>query len=82
MDPCGGAYRVPTYTPSVLLDRIVPRSDLVLDPEDREPAIVLLSATVLLVMFFYWGRPGFYWEAGIASWVRDNASFLVAQHAQ
>ncbi len=69
---------MPTYTPTVLLDRIVPRGDLTLAHEDRQPAIVLLSATVLLVMFFYWGRPGFYYDAGIVGWVRSNASVLVA----
>jgi membrane protease YdiL (CAAX protease family) len=65
----------------VLLDRIVPRTELTLAPEDRQPAIVLLTATVLLVMFFYWGRPGFYYDAGIVAWVRSNASVLVAGDA-
>lgn len=74
----GHAYRFQTYTPAVLLERIVPRTDLVLEPEDREPIIVLLAATVLLVMFFYWGRPGFYYDGGIVGWVRANASGLVA----
>lgn len=62
----------------MLLDRIVRPTELTLAEDDREPAIVLLTATVLLVMFFYWGRPGFYYEAGIVSWVRSNASGLVA----
>lgn len=62
----------------MLLDRIVPRVDLAVDPEDREPIIVLLTATVLLVVFFYWGRPGFYYDGDIVGWVTANASGLVA----
>jgi membrane protease YdiL (CAAX protease family) len=61
----------------VLIDRLAPRIDLAVDPEDREPMIVLLAATVLLVVFYYWGRPGFYFDGDIVGWVRANASGLV-----
>lgn len=35
----------------------------------RQAWIVLLGATVLLVIFFYWGRPGFYVHSGLIDWV-------------
>ena len=62
----------------MLLDRLIPKTDLTFQAEDREPAIILLTTTVLLVMFFYWGRPGFYYEGGIVGWVRSNAGVIVA----
>lgn len=34
--------------------------DFQIDRRDRDTVIVLLSSTVLLVLFFYWGRPNFY----------------------
>jgi membrane protease YdiL (CAAX protease family) len=37
----------------------------------REATIVLLSATVLLLVFSYWGRPGFYLDSVLMDWVPD-----------
>lgn len=61
-----------------MLERIRGDVDLTLDRDDRDAAVVLLAATVLLVAFFYWGRPSFYWQGGIAGWVANNAPDLVA----
>ncbi len=36
-----------------------------LTPEDRTAAIVLATATALLLVFEYWGRPGFYLSSGL-----------------
>lgn len=41
---------------------------------DRQALIVLLTSTVLLVIFFYWGRPTFYFTSGISGWVADVAT--------
>lgn len=48
-----------------------------LEPEpgpdaDREATIVLLASVVLLLVFFYWGRPGFYSRSGLIDWVSTN----------
>jgi hypothetical protein len=40
---------------------------------DRNAFIVLLASTILLLVFFYWGRPGFYFTSGIGGWVSDVA---------
>ncbi len=40
---------------------------------DRSAGIVLLASTVLLVIFFYWGRPGFYYTSGLSGYVADLA---------
>ncbi len=44
--------------------------------EDRDAVVVLVSSTLLLLVFEYWGRPGFYRSVGLAGWVagRDNAT--------
>lgn len=39
---------------------------------DREAVIVLLASTVLLLVFFYWGRPGFYARSGLIGWMGDT----------
>lgn len=54
-----------------MLERLIGTEELRLDPEDRDAAVVLLTATVLLVVFFYWGRPGGYVASGIEARVRD-----------
>lgn len=45
---------------------------------DREALIVLLSSTVLLLVFFYWGRPGFYERSGLMEWVIDTMGGTLA----
>jgi membrane protease YdiL (CAAX protease family) len=47
---------------------------------DREAAIVLLSATALLVVFAYWGRPGFYASSGLMEWARDTLGGPLVEH--
>ncbi len=37
--------------------------------DDRTAAIVLVTATALLLVFEYWGRPGFYVSSGLGGWV-------------
>lgn len=47
--------------------------------EDRGALVVLLSSTVLLLVFFYWGRPGFYFTSGISGYVADLATGPLAE---
>jgi Type II CAAX prenyl endopeptidase Rce1-like len=63
---------------AVILDRLPP-----LDVEgtatketEREAIVVLLTATVFLVAFFYWGSPGFFFSSGLSGWVADVASSI------
>ena len=61
------------YT-SAMRSPVVDRLDLPLDAgeeSNREAAIVLIAATVLLLVFSYWGRPGFYTRSGLLSWASD-----------
>lgn len=37
--------------------------------EDRRAAQLLVAATALLLVFEYWGRPGFYVSSGVRQWV-------------
>ncbi|MGI8822223.1 MAG: CPBP family glutamic-type intramembrane protease [Acidimicrobiia bacterium] len=39
--------------------------------EDRQAATLLVTATVLLLLFEYWGRPGFYASSGVRQWVAE-----------
>jgi len=39
---------------------------------EREATIVLISSTVLLLVFFYWGRGGFYRNSGLINWVATS----------
>jgi hypothetical protein len=41
--------------------------------EDRNALIVLLTSTLLLLGFFYWGRPNFYFTSGLSGYVADLA---------
>jgi len=50
--------------------------------EDREAVIVLVTATVLLLVFEYWGRPGFYNQSGISEWVSGLANPTLADLAE
>lgn len=44
------------------------------EERDRTALIVLMVSTVLLVIFFYWGRPAFYFTSGLSGWVADIAT--------
>jgi len=44
------------------------------EEKDRDALVVMLTATVLLLVFFYWGRPAFYFTSGISGWVADLAT--------
>jgi membrane protease YdiL (CAAX protease family) len=39
---------------------------------NREAAIVLVGGAILLLLFNYWGRPGFYASSGLIDWVADT----------
>ena len=58
----------------MLVDRLrLPDTEPVPGPEtDREVAIVLLAATVSLLVFAYWGRPGWFNSSGLVNWVSRN----------
>ncbi len=45
--------------------------ELALDRRDGEAVVVLLTSTVLLLVFSYWGRPSFYTRSGLIGWVGD-----------
>ena len=55
--------------PALQLPDVEPRLDR---DSEREALIVLLTGTVLLVMFYYWGRPGFYSSSGLIDWVSEH----------
>lgn len=59
---------MPTLVPSLSLDLDV-RND---DRADRDAFIVLITGTLLLYLFHYWGRPDYYLRSGLFDWVRDN----------
>ncbi len=64
----------------MILDRFKPGNlGLETSEEDRETAIVLLTATVLIVMFAYWGRPGFFFTSGLVGWFSDRASGVLGE---
>lgn len=54
-----------------MLERLLGTDEIHFDREDRDAAIVLLTGTVLLVLFFYWGRPGGYVASGTSARIRD-----------
>lgn len=47
---------------------------------ERIALVVLVSATVLLVVFYYWGRPGFYVRSGLIDGVADAVGGPLAEH--
>lgn len=53
-----------------------------LSTEDRDAVVVLLGATTLLLVFEYWGRPGFYVSSGLETWVADVAGGRFADLAE
>jgi hypothetical protein len=58
----------------------LPDVDPVPGPEaDREAAIVLVFATLSLLTFAYWGRPGWYNSSGLVDWVGRNIGGLFAE---
>ncbi len=56
--------------------------ELRLGERDREAAIVLLTSTVLLLVFSYWGRPSFYVRSGLIDWVGEVSSGAYADLAE
>ncbi len=66
----------------MILDRLRRTTgELELSDEDREAAIVLVSATLLLLLFEYWGRPSFYTSSGLVAWVGDVGDGAYAELA-
>ena len=47
---------------------------------EREAAVVLLVATVLLLVVAYWGRPGFFNTSGLDDWVSANVGGPFRDH--
>jgi hypothetical protein len=59
----------------------LPDTDPVPGPEsDREATVVLLTATVLLLVFSYWGRAGYYNGSGLVEWVSRNIGGVFEDH--
>jgi membrane protease YdiL (CAAX protease family) len=58
----------------MLVDRLkIADTEPIPGPEaEREATVVLLVSTVLLLIFAYWGRPGFFNSSGLVDWVSDN----------
>ncbi len=47
---------------------------------DRDAFVVILSGTVLLYLFHYWGRPDFYVRSGLIDWVAENLGGPLEDH--
>jgi hypothetical protein len=47
---------------------------------DRDAFVVIMSATVLLYVFHYWGRPDFYVRSGLIEWVASNFGGTLEEH--
>ena len=47
---------------------------------DREAAIVLVAAAILLLLFNYWGKPGFYNSSGLIDWAADVIGGPLVDH--
>ena len=47
---------------------------------DRDAFVVLMSATLLLYVFHYWGRPDFYVRSGMIDWFADTVGGVLAGH--
>ena len=43
------------------------------EKDDRGTLVVLMASAVLLLVFFYWGRPIFYFTSGLSGYVADLA---------
>ncbi|HEX9645106.1 MAG TPA: CPBP family intramembrane glutamic endopeptidase [Acidimicrobiia bacterium] len=66
-----------------MLPRVLHLPELEAQPgpdADREATIVLVAATVLLLVFDYWGRPGFYERSGLIDWVAVNVGGPLGEH--
>ena len=66
----------------MLLTRLPELSIEVRDDEkaDRDAFIVLISATLLLYVFHYWGRPDFYVRSGMVEWFANNLGGTLESH--
>lgn len=47
---------------------------------DRDAFIVLISATLLLFVFHYWGRPQFYARSGMIDWFAETIGGTLRSH--
>lgn len=61
------------------LDSLI--DDVELSRDDRDAIVVLLSSTVLLLVFEYWGRPAFYASSGIRDTIGGAGNATVADLA-
>jgi hypothetical protein len=65
-----------------MLERIRHQTDELVPAADREAWIVLLTSTVMLLVFSYWGRPSFYVRSGLLDWVAGAPDPGVADLAE
>jgi membrane protease YdiL (CAAX protease family) len=66
-----------------LLDSIIEPLELEVSRDrdtDRETFVVLVAATILLVVFNYWGRPDFYDRSGLIDWVAAHLGGPLRDH--
>lgn len=47
---------------------------------NREAAIVLVAGAILLLLFNYWGRPGFYVTSGLIDWMSETVGGPLTEH--
>ncbi len=47
---------------------------------DRETFIVIITGTLLLYVFHYWGRPDFFIRSGLIDWVSSNVGGPLYEH--
>ena len=62
---------MPGHTLAAVTDTRSRLAPNLVSSEDRTAAIVLLTATALLLVFEYWGRPGFYVSSGLRDWAAE-----------
>ena len=79
----GVAYTRSATTEEVLLDRLL--SPLELDTRedaaaDRMAFIVIITGTLLLYVFRYWGRPEYFLRSGMVDWVSSGLGGPLETH--
>ena len=47
---------------------------------DRDAFIVIITGTLLLYVFHYWGRPDYFIRSGLIDWVSTNVGGTLEEH--
>ncbi len=47
---------------------------------DRDAFVVIITGTLLLYVFHYWGRPDYFVRSGLIDWVATNAGGTLGEH--